>query len=109
MKTITTTLLLATSFVITGCAGSPAWYLKHQDKQIQEIDGYRIATVPMGENRYDAFADSVKGEFDVMTMKQYSIEAIEKRSGCKVIDSGFIPPRAIGIGWILQTKTDCTK
>ncbi len=60
MKTITTTLLLATSLVITGCAGSPGWYLRHQDKQIQEIDGYRIATVPMGENRYDAFADGVK-------------------------------------------------
>lgn len=104
MKKITLVIFLA---ILNGCAGSPGWYVHHQDKQITKFEGYEIATVPMGTNRYDAYAHRVMKDFDLLEFKQFAIEAIEQRSGCKVTENGFIPPAIIGIGYILQAKTEC--
>lgn len=92
---------------LTGCAGSPGWYVHHPDKQIYMADGYEIATVPIDANTYSAYASRVTGSFDALDMRKFGIEAIEKRSQCKVISDMMEPPRAIGIGWILHTKVEC--
>lgn len=100
--------LIASSVVISGCAGSPGWYLQHKEQVRYEIGDYEVVTVPMGPDRFDAFVGKAKN-FEVMEFKGVAIEAIEKRSGCKVVDSEFSPPRAIGIGYILQAKVECAK
>jgi hypothetical protein len=101
-------ILIAIGLVVTACVGSPAWYLKHKEQVRYEIGDYEVVTVPMGPDRFDAFVGKAKN-FDMIEFKGVAIEAIEKRSGCKVVDSGFNPPRALGIGYILQAKVECNK
>lgn len=101
-------VILVGSLTLIGCAGSPAWYLQHKEQVRYEIGDYEVVTVPMGVDRFDAFVGKAKN-FDMIEFKGVAIEAIEKRSGCKVVDSGFNPPRAIGIGYILQAKVECSK
>lgn len=109
MKVKTLLMVGTLSTLLTACVGSPAWYLKHQEKQIYVEGDYEIATVPMGENRFDAYVHRLTKDFDLIEMKRISLAAIEKRSGCPVVDSGFNPPHTIGIGYVLQAKVDCNK
>jgi hypothetical protein len=101
-------IFIVTGLILAACAGSPAWYLKHKEQVRYQIADYEVVTVPMGPDRFDAFVGKAKN-FDLMEFKGVAIEAIEKRSGCKVVDSGFSPPHTIGIGYILQAKVECSK
>jgi hypothetical protein len=108
MKKVFCMAVISGALLTSGCVGSPAWYLKHKEQVRYEIGDYEVVTVPMGPDRFDAFVGKAKN-FDMIEFKGVAIEAIEKRSGCKVVDSGFNPPRAIGVGYILQAKVECAK
>lgn len=96
-------LSLLTLLSLTSCAGSTAWYETHPQKQVVEVNSLKWIVVPReGENRYDVLRNGLTVWDDAIQKKKDQIHAVEVATGCKVIESEYIPST-----FILQTHVEC--
>lgn len=94
--------ILPLVLLLAACQGSPAWYMTHPERKNITINERVWTVVPNGNNRYDVFYGGFIDMSDMIQIKKDQIEAVEKSTNCKVIES----ERHI-IDVILQTHVKC--
>ncbi len=90
------------AIALTGCEGSPAWYLSNPDRKIIELDGYEVSVLPRGDNKYDAFYAGLVNMDGAIEHRKRQIKAVELATGCRVTDQQYLPGTAI-----MQAEVAC--
>jgi hypothetical protein len=76
------------SFVIAGCSATYPGKFNDETRKDVRVDGYEIHVINPEKNQYEAFGGESIG-FDAIKLKKAQLVAIEKVSGCKVVDSEY--------------------
>ena len=96
-------------FFLVGCQSSPVYYHRDPSRQIVVLDKREISIIPLGENRWEAYGGKeggMKPDLAVQTARQ--IAAIEKVTGCRVVNAQFVPGHEVD-GMLLHATVSCTK
>ena len=85
--------ILAASLVVAGCVGS----------EVVTIDDMRFRVAKRDATHYDAwFTNVIMVNPKVLEIKEKEIRAVESVSGCKVVESEFVPTT-----FVLNTRVEC--
>ena len=94
---------------LVGCQSSPVYYHRDPARQIVVLDKREISIIPLGENRWEAYGGKEGGmKPDLGVQKARQVAAIEKVSGCRVVNAQFVPGHEVD-GMLLHATVSCTK
>ncbi|MGK0685194.1 hypothetical protein ACSFC0_07370 [Serratia marcescens] len=82
---------ILTSIIVLFLAGCSSTYPGKMDDKTRKdviVDGYEIHVINPNANSYEAFGGESIG-YDAIKLKKAQVTAIERVSGCKVIDSEY--------------------
>jgi len=103
--------LLATIavFFLVGCQSSPVYYHRSPARQIVVLDKREISIIPLGENKWEAYGGKQGGyKPDLALQKARQIEAIEKVTGCRVVNSEYVPGHEVD-GMLMHATVSCAQ
>ena len=102
-------LVALVAVFLVGCQGSPVYYHRDPARQIVVLDKREISIIPLGENRWEAYGGK-EGGFtpDLQVQKARQVAAIEKVTGCRVVNAQFVPGHEVD-GMLLHATVSCTK
>ena len=102
-------LVALVAVFLVGCQSSPVFYHRDPARQIVVLDKREISIIPLGENRWEAYGGKEGGmKPDLGVQKARQVAAIEKVTGCRVVNAGFVPGHEVD-GMLLHATVSCTK
>lgn len=105
MKSLVAVVVL----LLVGCQGSPVYYHRDPARQIVVLDKREISIIPLGENRWEAYGGKEAGmKPDLGVQKARQVAAIEKVTGCRVVNAQFVPGHEVD-GMLLHATVSCAK
>lgn len=105
MKSLVAVVVL----LLVGCQGSPVYYHRDPARQIVVLDKREISIIPLGENRWEAYGGKEGGmKPDLGVQKARQVAAIEKVTGCRVVNAQFVPGHEVD-GMLLHATVNCAK
>jgi hypothetical protein len=105
MKSLVAVVVL----LLVGCQGSPVYYHRDPARQIVVLDKREISIIPLGENRWEAYGGKEGGmKPDLGVQKARQVAAIEKVTGCRVVNAQFVPGHEVD-GMLLHATVSCAK
>ena len=94
---------------LVGCQSSPVFYHRDPARQIVVLDKREISIIPLGENQWEAYGGKQGGmNPDLALQKARQVAAIEKVTGCRVVNAQFVPGHEFD-GMLLHATVSCTK
>lgn len=90
--------------LLCGCQGSTLQLLSSPERKNVMIDDREIAVIPRGNNLYTSIEVYSGLAPNIMEFKVRQIEAVEKFTGCKVVDTERVENF---ISW--HMRVDCKK
>ena len=102
-------LVAVVALLLVGCQGSPVYYHRDPARQIVVLDKREISIIPLGENRWEAYGGKEGGmKPDLGVQKARQVAAIEKVTGCRVVNAQFVPGHEVD-GMLLHATVSCAK
>jgi hypothetical protein len=102
-------LVAVVALLLVGCQGSPVYYHRDPARQIVVLDKREISIIPLGENRWEAYGGKEGGmKPDLEVQKARQVAAIEKVTGCRVVNAQFVPGHEVD-GMLLHATVSCAK
>ncbi|PHY06223.1 MAG: hypothetical protein CK528_09840 [Alcaligenaceae bacterium] len=102
-------LALFAVFFLMGCQGSPVYYHRDPARQIVVLEKREISIITLGENRWEAYGGKEGGmKPDLEVQKARQVAAIEKVTGCRVVNAQVVPGHEID-GMLMHATVSCTK
>ncbi len=102
-------LVALAGFFLVGCQGSSVYYHRDPVRQIVVLDKREISIIALGENRWEAYGGKeggMKPDLDVQKARQ--VAAIEKVTGCRVVNAQVVPGHEVD-GMLLHATVSCAK
>jgi hypothetical protein len=102
-------LVALVAVFLVGCQGSPVYYHRDPARQIVVLDKREISIIALGENRWEAYGGKeggMKPDLDVQKARQ--VAAIEKVTGCRVVNAQVVPGHEVD-GMLLHATVSCAK
>jgi hypothetical protein len=78
-------VLFAFIVIISGCVDTYGGMMMDTTRRDATVDGYDIHVISIGKYKYEAFGGKVFS-YDTARLRDAQITAIEKISGCTVVD-----------------------
>ena len=102
-------LVAVVALLLVGCQGSPVYYHRDPARQIVVLDKREISIIPLGENRWEAYGGKEGGmKPDLGVQKARQVFAIEKVTGCRVVNAQVVPGHEVD-GMLLHATVSCAK
>ena len=102
-------LVALVAVFLVGCQSSPVFYHRDPARQIVVLDKREISIIPLGENRWEAYGGKEGGmKPDLGVQKARQVAAIEKVTGCRVVNAQFVPGHEVD-GMLLHATVSCAK
>ncbi len=102
-------LVALVAVFLVGCQSSPVFYHRDPARQIVVLDKREISIIPLGENRWEAYGGKEGGmKPDLGVQKARQITAIEKVTGCRVVNAEFVSGHEVD-GMLLHATVSCAK
>jgi len=102
-------LVALVAVFLVGCQSSPVFYHRDPARQIVVLDKREISIIPLGENRWEAYGGKEGGmKPDLGVQKARQVAAIEKVTGCRVVNAQFVPGQEVD-GMLLHATVSCAK
>jgi len=102
-------LVALVAIFLVGCQGSPVYYHRDPARQIVVLDKREISIIPLGENRWEAYGGKEGGmKPDLGVQKARQVAAIEKVTGCRVVNAQFVLGHEVD-GMLLHATVSCAK
>ena len=102
-------LVALAGFFLVGCQGSPVYYHRDPARQIVVLDKREISIIALGENRWEAYGGKEGGmKPDLEVQKARQVAAIEKVTGCRVVNAQAVPGHEVD-GMLLHATVNCAK
>jgi hypothetical protein len=96
-------------FILVGCQGSPVYYHRDPARQIVVLDKREMSLIPLGENRWEVYGGREWGmKPDLNVQKARQVAAVEKVTGCRVVNAEFVPGHEVD-GMLLHATVNCAK
>lgn len=96
-------------FFLMGCQGSPVYYHRDPARQIVVLDKREISTISLGDDRWEAYGGKEGGmKPDLALQKARQVAAIEKVTGCRVVNAQVVPGHEVD-GMLLHATVSCAK
>ncbi len=102
-------LVAVVALLLVGCQGSPVYYHRDPARQIVVLDKREISIIALGENRWEAYGGKEGGmKPDLEVQKARQVAAIEKVTGCRVVNAQVVPGHEVD-GMLLHATVNCAK
>jgi hypothetical protein len=100
-------LVALVAVFLVGCQSSPVFYHRDPARQIVVLDKREISIIPLGENRWEAYGGKEGGlKPDMAVQKARQIAAIEKVTGCRVVNAEYVAGHEVD-GMLLHATVRC--
>jgi len=102
-------LVALVAVFLVACQGSAVYYHRDPARQIVVLDKREISIIPLGENHWEAYGGKEGGmKPDLGVQKARQVAAIEKVTGCRVVNAQFVPGHEVD-GLLLHATVSCAK
>jgi len=102
-------LVVVVALLLVGCQSSPVFYHRDPARQIVVLDKREMSLIPLGENRWEVYGGRDWGmKPDLNVQKARQVAAVEKVTGCRVVNAQFVPGHEVD-GMLLHATVNCAK